>query len=80
MESKIKKRIKKLVEAVIVENEQELTLKYGELEYKDALKHKNQVSNIAIENDEFENMIKAEIEDCIGAYLLDKPIKKYIKK
>ena len=80
VESTVNKRIKKLVEAIIIENKKELIEKFGELEYNDALKHKTKISNLAIEDDELENVIKHEIEDCIGAYLLSKPAKKYIAK
>lgn len=76
MDNGIDKKIKKVIEAIIIEYEDEFTKKFGETEYNDALKHKNKVSNVALEDNELINIIKEEVEDCIGAYLLSKPMKK----
>ena len=76
MSTILEKRLKKIIELVIVENEEEFSNKFGEAEYKDALKHKTKVATLALEDEQFLEILKDEIEDCIGAYLLSKPLKR----
>lgn len=80
MELTIDKRIKKVIETVIIESEEEFKEKFGEQEYQDALKHRAKVTKLALEDDLLKEIIKDEVEDCIGAYLLSRPIKKEKKK
>ena len=42
----------------------------------DVLKHKAQVGKIAVEDSILEDLIKDEVEDCIGYYLIRKSQKK----
>lgn len=76
MDNAIDRKIKKVIEAIIVEYEKEFSDKFGENEYKEALKHKAKVTDVALEDNQLKDIIKDEVEDCIGAYLLSKPIKK----
>lgn len=76
MDNAIDKKIKKVIEAIIIEYEKEFTEKFGENEYKEALKHKAKVTDVALEDSQLKDMIKDEVEDCIGAYLLSRPIKR----
>lgn len=74
--SSIKKKIRKVVEEMIIENNVEFAEKFSEEEMVCALKHKSQIAKLAVEDDLLENIIKDEVEDCIGAFLL----KRYFKK
>lgn len=76
MDNIIDKKIKKVIEAIIVEYEKEFSDKFGENEYKEALKHKAKVTDVALEDSQLRDIIKDEVEDCIGAYLLSRPVKK----
>lgn len=72
----IKKKIKKVVEEIIIEYQDEFESKFTEIEMTDVLKHKAQVSKISISDEVIENFIKSEVEDCIGVYLINKSKKK----
>ena len=76
MDNAIDKKIKKVIEAIIIEYEKEFIEKFGENEYKEALKHKAKVTEVALEDSQLKDMMKDEVEDCIGAYLLSRPIKR----
>lgn len=76
MDNVIDKKIKKVIEAIIVEYEKEFSDKFGENEYKEALKHKAKVTDVALEDSQLRDIIKDEVEDCIGVYLLSRPVKK----
>ena len=72
----IEKRIKKIVEEIILKYQQEFSEKFSKEEMKDALKHKTQIANLALSDSSIEYLIKDEVEDCVGAYLLKKQFKK----
>lgn len=72
----ISKKIRKVVEEIIVQNQEEFTTKFGESEMADVLKHKAQVGKLSVEDLSLEELIKTEVEDCIGAYLIRKSHKK----
>ena len=73
--SPVQKKIKKVVEEVIVQYADEFKEKYSENEIEYAIKHKAQVSKIGVSDDRLESLIKEEVEDCLGAYLFNKKIK-----
>lgn len=72
----INKKIKKVVEEIILQYKDDFIEKYSEEEIVDVLKHKAQVSKLAVSDKQLESIIKLEVEDCIGAYLIKKAIKK----
>lgn len=76
MDNVIDKRIKKIIETIILENEKEFAEKFGEEGYKDALKHKSKISKIALSDSKLHDLIKEEVEDCLGYYLLTKTTRK----
>lgn len=69
---KIEKKIKKIVEEIILLNQDEFTQKFSPEEMKDVLKHKTQIATLAVEDNLLKNIIKDEVEDCIGMYLIKK--------
>lgn len=73
---KLKKKIRKVIEEMITVYEDEFTDKFGELEIKDSIKHKTQISTLGIEDDQLIELIKADVEDLLGTYLLQKSFKK----
>lgn len=74
--SALSKKIRKVVEEVIIQYEDEFRTKFSEEEMIDVLKHKAQIGKLAVEDLQLENIIKEEVEDCIGAYLIKKSTKK----
>lgn len=74
--SALSKKIRKVVEEVILQYEDEFRDKFSEEEMVDVLKHKAQIGKLAVEDLQLENIIKEEVEDCIGAYLIKKSSKK----
>lgn len=72
----LSKKIRKVVEETIIQNHEEFVRKFGEAEMNDALKHKAQIGKIAVEDSILEDLIKDEVEDCIGVYLMKKSHKK----
>ena len=74
--SALSKKIRKVVEEVILQYEDEFRDKFSEEEMVDVLKHKAQIGKLAVEDLQLENIIKEEVEDCIGAYLIEKSSKK----
>lgn len=76
MNTAINKKIRKVIEEIIVQYEEEFKNKFSEEEISDVLKHKTQVGKLGVEDNQLEELIKKEVEDCIGAYLVRKSIKK----
>lgn len=74
--SALSKKIRKVVEEVILQYEEEFTTKFTEEEMIDVLKHKSQIGKLSVEDSQLEQIIKDEVEDCIDAYLIKKRIKK----
>lgn len=76
MNTALNKKIRKVVEEIILQYEEEFKGKFSEEEMLDVLKHKTQVGKLAVEDNQLERLIKEEVEDCIGAYLVKKSMKK----
>lgn len=76
----LKKKIKKVVEEIIVLNENEFEEKFSEEEIKDAIKHKTKISKLSVEDEQLIKLIKDEVEDIVGMYLLQKSFKKKNKR
>lgn len=74
------KRIKKLIEEIIVDYQDEFVEKFSKEEIESVVKHRTKVSEIGLEDDRIKNLIKDEVEDCIGVYLLNKDFKKKKRK
>lgn len=72
----LNKKIRKVVEEIITQYEDEFKEKFSEEEMIDVLKHKAQIGKLAVEDKQIEELLKEEVEDCIGAYLIKKSIKK----
>lgn len=72
----LNKKIRKVVEEIIVQYEDEFREKFSEEEMVDVLKHKAQIGKLAVEDKQIELLLKEEVEDCIDTYLIKKSIKK----
>ena len=66
---KIRKRLKKLIEEIIITNEESLNELYSEEEMKSVIKHKNQVAILGTD-DYLIDILTKEVEDIVGLYLL----------
>lgn len=72
---KIRKRLKKLIEEIIITNEESLNELYSEEEIKSVIKHKNQVAILGTD-DYLIDILTKEVEDIVGLYLLRVKFKK----
>lgn len=72
---KIRKRLKKLIEEIIITNEESLNELYSEEEMKSVIKHKNQVAILGTD-DYLIDILTKEVEDIVGLYLLRVKFKK----
>ncbi|NLZ35665.1 MAG: hypothetical protein GX889_12340 [Clostridiales bacterium] len=72
---KIRKRLKKLIEEIIITNEKSLNEIYSEEEMKSVIKHKNQVAILG-SDDYLIDILTKEVEDIVGLYLLSVKFKK----
>lgn len=72
---KIRKRLKKLIEEIIITNEKSLNEIYSEEEMKSVIKHKNQVAILGTD-DYLIDILTKEVEDIVGLYLLRVKFKK----
>lgn len=72
---KIRKRLKKLIEEIIITNEKSLNEIYSEEEMKSVIKHKNQVAILG-SDDYLIDILTKEVEDIVGLYLLRVKFKK----
>lgn len=72
---KVRKRLKKLIEEIIITNEESLNELYSEEEMKSVIKHKNQVAILGTD-DYLIDILTKEVEDIVGLYLLRVKFKK----
>lgn len=72
---KIRKRLKKLIEEIIITNEKSLNEIYSEEEMKSVIKHKSQVAILGTD-DYLIDILTKEVEDIVGLYLLSVKFKK----
>lgn len=68
----IEKKIRKVVEEVLIQYESEFKDKFGEQDMLYVMKHKAQIGKLAVEDNILECLIKDEVEDFIGVYLIKK--------
>lgn len=71
----LEKKLKKVIEQIIIDYEEYFIDSYGEDFYKIALKHKSKISNMAIQDDDLKALIREQVEDFIGIYLISLPSK-----
>lgn len=71
----IRKRLKKLIEEIILENEEHFNELFSEEKMKSAIKHRNQVAILGADDDLIE-LLTLEVEDIVGLYLLKMDFKK----
>lgn len=74
--SPLEKKIRKVVEEVILCYQEELREGFTDAELLDVLKHKAQIGKLAVEDKQLENIIKNEVIDCIDCYLTIKLLKR----
>lgn len=72
----LNKKIKKVVEEIILLYEEDFREVFSENEMNDVVKHKAQVSKLAVEDTIIEKEIKKYVEDYIDSYIINKLIKK----
>lgn len=76
----LSKKIKKVIEEIIISSEEEFMEKFTDSEVKDIIKHKTKISKLGEDDEQLINLIKSEVEDIVALYLLEKNFKKKNKR
>lgn len=76
----LKKKLKKVIEEIILQDLIKFEEIFSEEEARDIIKHKTKISKVASDDNQLLSLIREEVEDIVGVYLLEKSFKQKNKK